>query len=785
MATDAKATATKKTTSVTASPKRPATHGTQAPAKKQAGVFKPAPSKAIAAKPASPKPPSPKAIPAAGHSAAVAHASRYYNRDESWMLFNRRVLEEASDASNPALERIKFLAITASNLDEFLEIRVAAHLQQLEEDEGLPQKPDEDGLTPRQRLVRLADILHRFHDEQCRVWNKVLVPALDAAAIRLVTWKQATDSQRRFATRFFHDEIDPMLTPVTIDPSHPFPRVLNKAMTLALLLQHKRKGRSPAPHVLGVVTIPRSLPGLLSLPAAGGNRDFMLLDELIAAQLEGMFRGYRIVSRASFRVTRNSNLYLEEEESRSVLESVREELHNRRKGDAVRLEIEASANDEIVERLRVNFELDPWQVFHIDAPVNFTRLMAVYSAVQKPELKFPEFHGRRIRVTDGKDIFSMIRHGDIMLHHPFDSYNTVESFIEGGTLDPRVIAIKQTLYRTSADSAIFRALKEAGATKDVTVVVELMARFDEASNIRWARELEDAGVQVFHGIFGLKTHCKLSLLVRRDPDNVIRSYAHLGTGNYNPVTSRFYTDISLLTCKPEVTDAVQHVFRYLTAEWATGSKSYRPLLVSPITLANDVLALIDRETKHARAGKPARIIAKMNALLDKKTIDALYAASQAGVEIDLIVRGMCALRAGVPGLSDRIRVRSIIGRFLEHSRIFWFANGGEEEVFAGSADWMSRNLYERCEVVFPVLAPELKRRLRDEILEAYLRDNSKARLLKPDGSYVRAPRGGSAFSSQDWLMQLANAQTQASTPSNTQGSNEIAARPRSIRKPTA
>jgi polyphosphate kinase len=725
----------------------------------------------------------PASAPKAGGNQRIA--PRYYNRDESWLLFNRRVLEEARDVSNPLLERMKFLSITASNLDEFVEIRVASVLQQFEEQQELPQKTDENGLTLRERLTRLSEALHSFHDEQAKTWNQNVAPALAGAAIRLLRWKQLNDTQRRAASRFFHDEVDPMLTPVTIDPSHPFPRVLNKAMSLALLLQHKRKGRNASQQVLGVVTIPRSLPGVLALPEREGRADFILLDELIGAHIEKMFRGYRILSRATFRVTRNSNLYMEEEESRSVLESVREELHNRRKGDVVRMEIEAAADEEIVERLRVNFELDPWQVFRIDAPVNFTRTMDVYSAIKRPELKFSEFHGQRIRLTDDSDIFSLIRQKDILLHHPFDSYNTVEAFIEGGTLDPRVISIRQTLYRTSADSTIFRALKEAGATKDVTVVVELMARFDEASNIRWARELEDAGVQVFHGIFGLKTHCKLSLLIRRDPDGAIRSYAHLGTGNYNPVTSRFYTDISLLTCRHEITEAVQNVFRYLTADWAAGAKSYRPLQVAPLTLAADVRAQIERETAHARAGRPARIIAKMNALLDYKTIEPLYAASQAGVEIDLIVRGMCTLRAGVPGLSERIRVRSIVGRFLEHSRIFWFANGGEDEVYAGSADWMPRNLYERCEVVFPVLDPDLKRRLRDEILEAYLRDNVKARLLKADGTYVRAPRSGASFSAQDWLMQLAQGQSETAAQPPAVAARDATPRRSPAKRPSA
>jgi polyphosphate kinase len=684
--------------------------------------------------------------------------NRFINRDESWLLFNRRVLEEADDATNPLLERLKFLGITASNLDEFLEIRVAGILQQMEEDLGLPQKPDEGGLTSDARMERLRDWLHRFAADQDQCWTERLEPALRAAGIRLVSWKQMNEEDRLFAARFFHDQVDPLLTPVTLDPSHPFPRVLNKALCLALLLRHKRKNRAGvrSSKVLGVITIPRSLPDLIVLPERNGQRNYLLLDELIEAHSERMFRGYEVLSRAAFRVTRNSNLYMEEEESRSVLESVAAELHNRRKGDVVRMEIDATAADIIAERLRINFELEEWQVFRTKAPVNLVRLMNLYKEVKTPELKFPEFHGRRLQLgPKARDVFDELRKRDILLHHPFDSYNTVEAFIAAGTSDPRVISMKQTLYRTSADSSMFRALTEAAQSKDVTVVVELMARFDEASNIRWARELEDAGVQVFHGIYGLKTHCKLALLWRRDPDGTVRSYAHLGTGNYNPVTARFYTDISLLTARPELTEAMQRVFRYLTANWEASQETYRPLMVAPITLADDVLGLITREEAHARKGRKAHIIAKMNALLDTKTIEALYSASQAGVEIDLIVRGMCALRPGVPGLSERIRVRSIVGRFLEHSRIFWFANGGHEEVYAGSADWMPRNLYERCEVVFPVIDDTGRHRLRREILETYLQDDVKARLMQPDGTYVRATSSGTRLSAQEWFMQHA------------------------------
>lgn len=678
--------------------------------------------------------------------------SRFFSRDESWTRFNQRVLEEAQDPSNPLLERVKFLAITASNLDEFFEIRVASLLQRIEDGENQAQPLDEGGLTPQERLDRLSVRIAEFVAAQYRCWNELLL-AMQVEKIRVLSWKQLDPAARAQALKFYEEEVDPLLTPVTIDPSHPFPRVLNKALCIALLLRFKRSsvGKSKAGTVLGVVTVPRSLPRLIPLPTGGTRCDFILLHDLIESQVERMFRGYEVLSRSAFRVTRNSNLYMQEEESRSVLESVRAELHNRRKGDVVRLEIEATADEEIVERLRTNFELDRWQVFRTDGPVNLSRLMNLYAEAKRPELKYPAFSGKEYKVEmKSTNLFDELRKKDILLHHPFDSYKTVEEFIEAGAVDPAVISMKQTLYRTSKDSPIFRALIEASQSKDVTVVVELMARFDEDSNIRWARELEDAGVQVFHGIFGLKTHCKLALLVRRDADGVVRQYAHLGTGNYNPVTARFYTDISLLTSRVHLTDAVRKVFNYLTAE--TEAASYLPLMVAPLTLWDGLVGLIEREAAHAKAGRPAAIVAKMNGLLDRRVVEALYAASQAGVEIDLIIRGMCSLRPGVKGLSERIRVRSIVGRFLEHSRIFSFANGGNEEVFCGSADWMPRNLVERCETVFPVTQPELAKRLREEILGAYLKDDIKTRLLQANGEYVRAKRVGEGFNAQEFLM---------------------------------
>ncbi|MBS1849773.1 MAG: polyphosphate kinase 1 [Acidobacteria bacterium] len=687
---------------------------------------------------------------------ALDNPAYYINREVSWLAFNRRVLDEALDVNNPLLERLKFLAITASNLDEFFEVRIAGLVQQIEDgynDAG----PEGFTLTEKRDLV--FQETHKFVDDQYQCWNEKLRPELFANGIRVLSLHELDATAREFVDDYCQRELDIMLTPVTVDPAHPFPRVINKAQYVAFLLRRRR--RSSLTYT-GVVAVPRVLPRLVRLPSEG-TTDFIFLADLVAHHAARMYHGYDIVSSAAFRVTRNSNLYLAEEESRNLLESVRAELHNRRKGDAVRLEIEADADPEIVERLRVNFELDPWQVFPVHGPVNVSRLFNIYDQTDRPELKFKTYVPRELRLTaKSADLFEELRRHDVLLHHPYDSYDAVVSFIESAAEDPHVVSMKQTLYRTNEHSLIVPALISAAASKEVTAVVELKARFDEASNIRWARDLEDAGVQVFHGLVGLKTHCKLSLLVRRDPDGVTRRYAHLGTGNYNASTARIYTDLSLLTADPDITSAVHDVFSFLTA-YAEHS-SYDPLLVAPINLAESCLALIAREAEHARQGRPAHIIAKMNALLDKNIIAALYRASQAGVQIDLIVRGMCALRPGIRGVSDRIRVRSLVGRFLEHSRIFYFSNGGDEEIYLGSADWMPRNLYERVEVLFPLKDPLLRERVKTEVLAAQLADNLKARLLQKDGRYIRAwqaqgkrkpPSGPAAFNSQEFLVGLA------------------------------
>src|SRR5580700_3262646 len=685
----------------------------------------------------------------------LADPSLFLNRHFSWLQFNERVLEEARDSKNPLLERVKFLAITASNLDEFVEVRVAGLLQQVEH--GI-QDPGPDGRKPREVLTELGVRTHKFVKAQYDCWREELVPSLLSESIKIVTMRSLRPSARAHVENFYSKTAEPLLTPVTVDPAHPFPHVINKAICLAFLLCRKKRGSQP---YLGVVTVPRALPRLVQLPSSNGSVEYVFLSDVIHAFAERLYHGYEVLSAAAFRVTRNSNLYLEAEESRSIMDSVDAQLHRRRKGEAVRLEIEASANQEIIDRLVANFRLAPWQIFCVDGPPNLSRIAYLYEAIPRPDLKYRPFIPRELALkSESGALFELIRKRDVLLHHPYDSYSTVVNFIESAASDPDVLSIKQTLYRTSEDSPIVRALMQAAAKKEVTVVVELKARFDEASNIRWAKNLQEAGVQVYHGLVGLKTHCKLALLVRRGKDGKVRRYAHLGTGNYNPSTARFYTDLSLFTHDAKITEAVHHVFNYLTAY--SERSQYGPLSVAPLNLGKNCVSLIEREAEQARAGRPAFIVAKVNSLLDKKIIQALYAASQAGVDIELIVRGGCALRPGIRGISSRIHVRSIVGRFLEHSRIFFFANGGQPEVYLGSADWMPRNLYERVEVMFRLKDPALCQQVCSMILAPYLADTEKARLLHSDGSYVRAhkagrvsrSRNGTRFSVQEFLMGL-------------------------------
>jgi len=681
----------------------------------------------------------------------LADPQYYLNRHLQWMAFNHRVLEEARDRRNPLLERVKFLAITANNLDEFVEIRVSSFLQKIEHGS---RDISPDGLTPPEELQRVTASMQVFVREQYKCWNEELLPALAKHQIRVLPVDHLSSKAADLAKTFYDRRVYPMLTPVTVDPSHPFPHVLNKALCIAFLLRRKR--HSTEKPFFGVVTVPRALPRLLRVPTGNGGIHFVFLQDIISTYAAKLYRGYEILASAPFRITRNSNLYVEEEEARTLMDAVDSQVAQRRKGNAVRLEIEAGAHPEIVDHLVSTFELDESLVFRVQGPVNLQRLFHLYDEAPRPDLKYSKFVPRHVQIGhDADSLFETLRRQDLLLHHPYDSYEPVVHFLETAAQDKRVLSIKQTLYRTSSDSPIARSLLEAAGKKEVTVVVELKASFDEATNIRWARSFEDAGVQVFHGLVGLKTHAKLAMIVRQDPDGKIRRYAHLGTGNYNPSTARFYSDLSLFTSDPSITSAVHDVFNFLTA-YAEKSH-YKPLLVAPRDMAKGCIALIDREARHARRGRPARIIAKCNAVVDPPIIQALYRASQAGVEIDLIVRGQCTLVPGLRGISSRIRVRSIVGRFLEHSRIFYFGNGGEPEIYLGSADWMPRNLYDRVEVLFPLKDELLRQRIVDEILPSYLADNLKARVLGSEGiySYVRRGKGVKGLSAQEQLMTLA------------------------------
>jgi polyphosphate kinase len=674
----------------------------------------------------------------------------YLNRHVQWLEFNRRVLEEARDSGNPLLERVKFLAITANNLDEFVEIRVSSFLQRIEHGS---RDISPDGLTSEQELEKVSAAMHIFVRDQYKCWNEELLPALAKQSIRVLSTAELEAKAAKFTKTFYERRVSPMLTPVTVDPSHPFPHVLNKALCIAFLLR-RRRGGNGKPY-FGVLTVPRALPRLLRVPTEDGAIRYAFLQDIISTFASKLYRGYEILASTAFRVTRNSNLYLEQEESRSLMEEVDSQVAQRRKGVAVRLEIEEGAHPDIVERLVSTFELDESLVFRVRGPVNLQRLFHLYEETPRPDLKFPPFTPRQVRVGhDADTMFDVLRHQDVLVHHPYESYDAVVNFLRTASHDPRVLSIKQTLYRTNTDSPVAEALLQAAGKKEVTVVVELKASFDEATNIHWARSFEDAGVQVFYGLAGLKTHAKLALVVRNDPDGKIRRYAHLGTGNYNPSTARYYSDLSLLTSDPAITSSVNDVFNYLTAY--SEQPSYKPLMVAPRDMARNFISLIDREARHAKRGRPAKMIIKMNAVVDPPVIQALYRASRAGVEIDLIVRSQCALVPGVRGLSSRIRVRSIVGRFLEHSRIFFFGNGGNPEIYLGSADWMQRNLYERVEVVFPLKDPHLCERISTEILSAYLADTRKARLLGSDGTYSRprAVRNARGFSVQEHLMRV-------------------------------
>ena len=654
----------------------------------------------------------------------------FLNRELSQLEFNFRVLAQAADKSIPLLERLKYLCIACTNLDEFFEVRVATVLTALEF--GAPLLPDR--MDPKLALAKLHSLAGKLVDEQYRLWNDELRPALNQAGIRVPTRDNWTAKQKRWLKKYFNDEVSPVLSPLGLDPAHPFPRILNKSLNVVVVLEGKdafgRKGG------MAIVRAPRSLPRIIQFPEeiSGGKNDFVFLSAVLTAFIDDLFPGMKVKGAYQFRVTRNSELFVDEEEVENLASALKGELLSRGFQPAVRLEIADNCPKSIVKTLLQNFDLEQNAVYRINGPVNLNRVIQVYDLSNRPELKFPTFKARRAKLDDEAP-FDTLRERDVLLHHPYESFRSVLDLLQCAANDPQVLAIKQTLYRTGKDSKIIEHLITAARNgKDVTVVIELRARFDEEANLNLADRLQEAGVQVMYGVVGYKTHAKMMLIVRRE-GKTLRRYVHLGTGNYHAGTARLYTDIGLMTAHPEICADVHGMFQQLSG--LAPAMKLKRLMVSPFTLHAGLLSRIEREAKHARSGKKGHIIAKMNALNESGVIRALYEASQAGVKIELIVRGACCLRPGVPGLSENISVRSVVGRFLEHSRVYWFGNNDKPEIFCSSADWMERNLLRRVETCFPILNPDLAARVFDEELANYLLDNQQAWQLHPDGSYSR------------------------------------------------
>jgi polyphosphate kinase len=660
----------------------------------------------------------------------------FVNRELSWLEFNRRVLEEAQDSSVPLLERVKFLAIFSSNLDEFFMVRVAELKRRIRAGDATTGP---DGLSPTKVLAAVADQVHRLVAAQHRCFLEELGPILASEGIRLVRPKEVTTEQERFLEDYFRRTLMPVLTPLAIDPGHPFPHLANRS--LCLVVSVKPVAASVLPHAsLTVVRTPgQVVPRFVALPAPPGQHAFMLLEDVIRMQLPTLYTGYEIVSCHAIRVTRDAELLLPRKTPADLLTSVEAGVRERRMGDAVRLQYDADLPAPLLAMLVDELELSPDDLYAGTGFTAFSDLFQLYAAVDLPRLKDPALPPRPVPAFEGAaDIWSAIRGGDVLAHHPYHSFDAVTRFVSDAANDPRVLAIKMTLYRVSPTSPIAQALTRAAENgKEVAVLVELQARFDEEANIRWARALEEVGAHVVYGLPGYKTHCKACLVVRQEPDG-IRRYCHLATGNYNVRTGGIYSDFSLFTCRESIGEDVTELFNMLTGY--TRPRRFRHLLMAPIGMRDAFQQRIRREAEHARRGEPARIVAKMNSLVDRTLIEELYAASQAGVRIDLIVRGICCLRPGIPGLSDRIRVISIIDRYLEHARAFYFHNGGHSEYWLASADWMPRNLDHRVELAFPVLDPRLQTQIR-EVLEVQLTDTAKAREVQIDGTSlrVRAP----------------------------------------------
>ncbi|HYL98071.1 MAG TPA: polyphosphate kinase 1 [Blastocatellia bacterium] len=652
-----------------------------------------------------------------------------FNRESSWLEFNRRVLEEAMDASNPLLERLNFLTIFSSNLDEFFMIRVSGLKQQIEA--GVTELSP-DGMSPGAQLREISEKLRPMIAAQTRCLNQEILAELANRGLVVAPYRALSDRERRSLNAYFIDNVFPILTPLAVDPGHPFPYISNLSLNLGVMVSAPDAGTGTEPR-FARIKVPPIVPRLV--PVDSSNTEFTLLEELVAANIDTLFPGLTVGDCHVFRVTRDADIEIREDEAGDLLRMIEQQLHNRRFGSCVRLEVDGSMPGEMVRYLAGSTGLSAQDVYTIDGPLDLSGLRAL-GAMERPELRYRPFT-RRVPATfsTGESVFDVIKSQDVLVHHPYDSFSPVTDFIQTAAADPDVVAIKMTLYRAGPNSPIVQALMDACEKgKQVAALVELKARFDEENNIEWARRLERSGVHVVYGLVGLKTHSKICLVVRREA-GTLRRYVHVGTGNYNPITARIYEDIGLFTSNDMIGADATDLFNFLTG--FSRQSQYRRMLVAPLTLRDKLLALIEREVEHQKAGRPAGIIAKLNHITDTKMIRALYEASQGDVKIDLFVRGICTLRPGVPGLSSTISVTSVVGRFLEHSRILCFANGGDEEIFIGSADWMYRNLERRVELMVPIDDPRLRKYIKEEMLSAYIKDNLRARVLRHDGSYER------------------------------------------------
>ncbi len=671
----------------------------------------------------------------------------FLNREMSQLAFNFRVLEQAKDTAIPLLERLKYLCISCTNLDEFFEIRAATVKTALKY--KAPLLPD--NIDPQTALDSIYRVSKQLVDAQYALWNDVLRQELFDAGVRILNREIWPAAQKRWLHQYFKNEIMPVLSPLALDPAHPFPQILNKSLNVAVVLDGKDAfGRRGG---IAIVRAPRSLPRIIQIPksASGGKDEYVFLSAVLTEFVGDLFPGMRVKGAYQFRVTRNSELFVDEEEVENIASALKEELNARGYNPAVRLEIASDCPKRIVRILLDNFNLPETAAYRIKGPVNLNRVIQVYDLAKRADLKFPLLKQGKVDI-DEDDPFGSIRHRDILLHHPYQSFNTVLDVLQHAANDPQVLAIKQTLYRTGKDSKIIEHLIAAAHNgKDVSVVVELRARFDEEANLSLANRLQEAGVQVIYGVVGFKAHAKMMLIVRRE-GKTLRRYAHLGTGNYHAGTAKVYTDIGLLTCHPGITQDVHSIFQQLSG--LSKPIALKNLLTSPFTLHASLLKKIQREAKLAREGKPAHIIAKINAINEPQVIKALYAASGDGVKIELIVRGACCLRPGVPGLSENITVRALVGRFLEHSRVYWFGNNGKPEIYCSSADWLERNLLRRVETCFPILDPELAHRVYTEELMYYLKDNNQSWTLHSDGRYekIQTPESEASFSAQNKLV---------------------------------